>query len=86
MYHPLYNRFRPRGVGTSDDPLDLTWIFFPHGGVEWFIPTSYVDDKPARIQDSTKDKKVHFTAENPFDVANMKAKNQVITTRTWTNG
>ena len=24
MYHPLYNRFRPLGVGTCDDPLDHT--------------------------------------------------------------
>ena len=29
MYHPRYNGFRPHGSGTSDEPLDLTWIFYP---------------------------------------------------------
>ena len=68
-YHPRYNGFRPRGSGNSDDPLDLTWIFYPPEGEELFIAQSQVDDSQATTQEPTKDKKGRFAVKDPFDAA-----------------
>ena len=41
MYHPLYNVAGPLGIGTVDDPFDLTsegTIFQSHQRLEWFRP------------------------------------------------
>ena len=75
MYHPLYEGFRPWGVGISDEPVDLTQgshIFYPHANEEWFAPLSDDDDKNETTDKSAVNLLGVCTTDDPFDLNNMR--------------
>ena len=74
MYHSLYEGVRPLGLGmgTIDDPFDLTKeekIFQPPENQEWFIP--YNINNYATVAESMVNLRGSYVVEDPLDPANM---------------
>ena len=54
LYHPRYNDFKPRSLSDLEEPLDMSWMFYPPEGEEWIKPRREENEESERVRKSSE--------------------------------
>ena len=73
IYHPRYNGFKLKSLSDFDEPLDMTWIFYPPEVEECCKQIPSVDIETNAQNVSTQSKSREASAkEEPFSTNQMR--------------
>ena len=73
IYHPRYTGFEPKNMEDLDEQLNMSWIFYPPEGEEWY-KTTQCDDAEIDLKSETvkQSGKVRANVEDPFRTDKMR--------------